>query len=80
MRSSRELRSTRAAQTSPSLRAHAPPEAKLTASVSVRTRSGAASATSWAIAPPIETPSRWNESSSSASASASASRAMSAIS
>ena len=77
---SREIFVTRSAQTSPSLRAHAPPAANVIASVSVRTRSGAASASSCAIAPPIDTPSRWNESSSSASASASASRAMSAIS
>ncbi len=71
---------TRAPQTSLSLRAQAPPAAKVTDSVSVRTRSGAWQATSCAIAPPIEYPSRWNESSSSASASASVSRAMSAIS
>ena len=71
---------TRSPQTSLSLRAQAPPAGKVTASVRVRTRSGAASAISWAIAPPIETPSRWKESSSSASASASASAAMSAIS
>ncbi len=62
-----------------SVRPQRPADAYVTASVSVRMRSGAASAISCAIAPPIDTPSRWNESSSSASASASASRAMSSI-
>ena len=60
--------------------AQAPPAGKVTARVRVRTRSGAASASSWEMAPPMETPSRWKESSSRASASASASLAMSAIS
>ena len=63
-----------------SARAHAPPRANVIARVSVRTRSGAASATSCAIAPPIEMPRRWKDSSSSASASANASPAMSATS
>ena len=57
-----------------------PPQAQVTASVRVLTRSGAASATSWEIVPPIETPSRWKRSSPRWSASASVSAAMSRIS